>query len=253
MATLIALGGAELGEISPQGKLSAVSSDPIHREILAKTKKKHPKILYIPTAVDDSGDEIAVFRQYYLGLGASEVEVLRLLGKENPSQASIRRKILEADAVYVNGGNTFHMLQVWKRYGVDTLLKKAYQQGIVMSGYSAGSICWFSYGCSDSFYKHRPFRLKAMNWHPALICPHYDSQAFRRPALKKIIKRTPGLVGIGLDEDAAIEIVDPRYRILTSAPEAKVRRTYWKQGKYFIEELENSKEFKDLNTLLTKP
>jgi dipeptidase E len=252
VATVIALGGAEIGDILPNGTLKPVTSEKTHLEILARTKKKHPRVLYIPTAIDDAGDRIASFRQYYLSLGAREVEVLRLIG-EKPSSAKIKDKIFNADVVFVNGGNTYRMLKLWKRHGVDRTLKRAHQQGVIMSGYSAGAICWFQYGCSDSFYKKKPFKLTAMGMYGAVLCPHFDTESVRRPALRKIMARTPGMVSIALDENAAIELVDKRYRILTTTPTAKARRTFWKNGRYVVEIIPSDGTFRDLMTLLTKP
>jgi len=252
VATVVALGGAEIGDVLPDGTLNPVTSEKTHIEILARTKRKHPRVLYIPTAIDDSGDYIASFRQYYLSLGAAEVEALRLIN-ERPSRATIRKKIFNSHLVYVNGGNTYRMLKIWKRYGVDEMLRRAHRRGVIMSGYRAGAICWFRYGCSDSFEKKKPFKLAAMGMYHAVLCPHYDTERARRPALKKIMRRTPELVAIALDENAAIEIVDARYRILTTTPTAKARRTYWKNGKYVVETIQSMGQFRDLATLLAKP
>ena len=87
----------------------------------------------------------------------------------------------------------------------------------------------------------------------AVICPHYDSETVRQPALKKIMKRTPRLVAIALDDDAVLEIVDDTYRILTTVSTAKARRMFWKDGKYVIEEIQHRKNFRDLKGLLAKP
>ena len=228
----------------------------IHQEIVRLTGKPKPNILYIPTAADDSERRIAGFQEYYAGLGC-EVDVLRLVNRR-PGAAEIKTKIAVADAVFVTGGKTFRMMVKWKRYGVDTLLKQAYQRGAVMAGFSAGAICWFKYGCSDSFsdsasVAHRkPFRVTALGIFDALLCPHYDSEPVRQPALKKIMKRAPGLVAIALDEYAGLEIIDGNYRILRAKPSAKARRTYWQAGKYVIEELEPDEEFRSLEALLKK-
>lgn len=250
MAAFIGL--SDFDEIGRPRNSTPVSTKSTHQEILSRTGKKQPKVLYIPTAKDDREDYIAFFRNYYLGLGCSEVDVLRLL-KNPPPKKEIASKIFSADAIYVNGGNTHRMLTTWKRLGVDELLKQAHRQGVVMSGHSAGTVCWFAYACSDSFYKKRPFKLTGMGVINAVLCPHYDSETVRQPALKKIMKRTPRLVAIALDDDAAIEIIDDGYRILTSTPTAKARRIFWKGGRYIIEEIPAAKEFGSLKTLLTKP
>ncbi len=249
MGKVVALGGGvfmgKKEDVMPPEML------PAHREIIRLTGKRRPNILYIPTAANDAEARIEVFSDYYTKELGAEVEVLRLL-KEHPGQAEVRSKIAAADAVFVTGGNTHRTIATWKRYGVDSLLKQAYQAGTVMSGFSAGAICWFSYGNSDSFNKDNIFRVAAMGMFNALLCPHYDSEPHRQPALKKMMKRTYGMVAIALDEYAGIEIIDGTYRILAAKPTAKARRTYWKAGRYIIEEIKPSRQFRDLNRLLQK-
>jgi dipeptidase E len=247
MGKIVALGGGVFVEEDTW----PAKMRPIHEKIVALTKKKNPKVLYIPTAAGDLESRIESFQKYYSKLGCT-VDALRLITKR-PTAAEIKAKIVSADAIYVTGGNTYHTIALWKKYGVDVLLKQAYRRGTVMAGHSAGAICWFSYGCSDSFYKKQPFKLTAMGIFPALLCPHYDSEPVRQPAVKRIMKRTPGIVAIALDEYAALEIVDDSYSILTASPEAKARRIYWKNGKYCIEGITSGRKVKSLRLLLTKP
>lgn len=252
MKTIIAIGGAEVGVPLAGGNLETVAVKSFHKEILAHTGKKHPKVLYIPTAKDDSEEYIAGFKKYYATLGCGDVDVLRLI-REKPSKQEIEAKILSADAIYVNGGNTYRMMRIWGRYGVDAALKKAYEQGIVMAGHSAGAICWFTKGNSDSFSKDRPLKVTALGIVDAFLCPHYDTEPVRQPALKKMLKQTPKHVAITLDEYAAIEIVDDKYRVLAPAKNAKVHRTFWQNGTYVVEEVQSTSAYRELSQLITKP
>jgi dipeptidase E len=247
MGKIVALGGGVF--MGKDQNTWPASMRPIHKEIVALAEKKNPNVLFIPTAADDSEARITSFQKFYDELGC-EVSVLRLLN-QHPSKAAIKSKVESADVIYVTGGNTHRMIATWKRYGVDALLKQAYQKGTVMAGHSAGAICWFAYGNSDSFYKKKPFRVTAMGIFNALLCPHYDSEPVRQPALKKMMKRTPGMVAVALDEYAGLEIIDGKYRFLTAKPTAKARRTYWKSGKYVVEELKPSQDFQDLKVLLS--
>jgi len=221
-------------------------------EIIRLTGKPHPNVLYIPTAANDSEKHIKVFQKYYSQELGCKVDVLRLLN-EHPDTTEIKSKIAWADAIFVTGGNTHRTIATWKRYGVDSMLKQAHKNGTVMSGFSAGAICWFTYGNSDSFGKKNIFRVAGMGIFNALLCPHYDSEPHRQSALKKMMKRTYGIPAIVLDEYAGIEIIDGKYRFLTAKPNAKVRKAYWKDGEYIIEEHKPSKEFQDLKALLSKP
>lgn len=250
MATFVGL--SDFGEIGTPRSSSGISTKSTHREILRRTGKEHPKVLYIPTARIDSEEYISFFRDYYMDLDCSKVDVLRLI-KNPPPRKEIARKISSADAIYVNGGNTFRLLRVWGRLGVDKMLLRAYRQGTVMAGHSAGTVCWFAYGCSDSFYKKQPFKLTGIGIFKAVMCPHYDSETVRQPALKKIMKRTPGLVAITLDDAAAIEIISDEYRILKADPSAEARRAFWKNGRYVMEEIPATESFKSLKTLFSKP
>lgn len=252
MKVIIAIGGEEVGPLDTNGQNKQVIVRAFHEEIIRRTGKKHPNILYIPAAKDDREDFIAGFEKFYTNLGAGKIDVLRLINHK-PSPKEIADKIAVADAVYVNGGNSHRMLRLWKLRGVDRLLKQAWQQGTVMAGHSAGSLCWFKYACSDAFYKKKPFRATAMGWIPAVLCPHFDSEPIRQTVLQKIMKRTPGLVAIGVDEHAAIEIIDDKYRILSATPTSKARKLYWEKGEYISEDLELTETFKALPQLLRKP
>lgn len=241
----------EIGE--PRGS-TPISAKNIHQEVLRRTGKEHPSVLYIPTAKEDREDYITFFRKYYLELGCSEVDVLRLR-KNPPSKREISDKIFSADAIYVNGGNTLRMMRTWMRLGIDKMLKQAHRQGIVMAGHSAGTVCWFTYDfCWMPEFTKRPFRLTGLGAVEAMGCVHYDSRPRQaHKDLKMMVKRTPRLVAIALDDDAVLEIVDDTYRILTTVPTAKARRMYWKKGEYIVEEIPATHDFKSLKALLTKP
>ena len=83
--------------------------------------------------------------------------------KEQPSREQIRTKISSADIIHVGGGNTLLMMRIWRRLGVDHLLEAAYQDGTVLAGISAGSICWFDSGHSDSMSFYNPRKWKYIN------------------------------------------------------------------------------------------
>jgi dipeptidase E len=253
MGKIVAIGGEEIGGLQKDGSVRRIESRQAHEEIINLSGKKHPSVLFIPTAKNDSQDYIDGFRQYYLGLGCSKVDVL-LLVDERPSKKEIKEKIISADIIYVNGGNTFRMLKIWKRrHHVERMLKSAYMNGTVMAGHSAGAICWFSNGNSDSFNKHHPIKVSALGLVDALLCPHYDTEPVRQKALKNMMKRTPRLVGLALDDASSIEIVDNKYRIINANETSKARRVYWSKGTYFIEEVKPSENFQMLDELLIKP
>jgi len=267
--TIFALGGGTWEEgvesyvdlIAPAAKnktvsISEKSTETIDRAILSATKKSQPKVLLIPTASEIRYDIDLLedhFKRHYLDLGAARVESLRLL-KDKPSTKQIKQAISEADAIYVSGGNTFQLRRTWKRLGVDQLLREAYLAGTIMSGLSAGSICWFRYGNSNSFYNDKPFRVTAMDWFPLLVCPHFDSEPVRQESLQKMMRRSPRTMGLALDENAAIELVSKRnetlFRVHTYHSEAKAQKAYWHKNKYHLEPLTDDTDYHPLEELL---
>ena len=103
--------------------------------------------------------------------------MLYLLGV-SPTTAELERKILSAYLVYVGGGNTLKMMRRWRKLGVDRVLSEAYREGVVLSGLSAGCICWFSWGHSDSMAFKRSdswrfIRVRGMGLIETLVCPHF--------------------------------------------------------------------------------
>ena len=249
MRKIVAIGGGEIGRPGHQ-----IETREIDREIIRLTKKKCPTLLFIPTASGDSEPYFQVVQNYFGKELGCKTEVLYLI-KERPSNQQIREKILSADIVYVGGGNTLRMMNVWKKLSVDRILKQAYEKGVVLSGVSAGAICWFKYGNSDSRKIKDPkadlIKVSGLNIISGLLCPHYDTEKDRRLDLKKMMKKTSG-ISIALDNCCAIEIVDDTYRIISSKLTAKAYKAFWKNGKYNEEEIVKKDTFLPLSSLLIK-
>lgn len=262
MKKIIALGGGYMG--APREVYVTTKPDEIEEHfpttsmdklIIQSTGKKAPLILLITIASEDGKHNldlyIEAFKKQYQSLGA-QISILKLR-HERPSRQIIESKIFNADAIYVSGGNSYLMMKKWRRLGIDKLLKKAYEKGTVMSGLSAGALCWFKYGNSNSFYTNIPFRVTALGWVNALLCPHYDSEPFRQDPFKKMIKRTQKMVGIALDEHAAIEIIENKYKVHSFESGGKVRKCYYLDSQYVIEEIKLSHEYSSLQSLLEIP
>ena len=130
--------------------------------------------------MEDSEEYQENFEKLYgeeLGL-----ETDSLLLYSNPSEKQIEEKIQSADIIYVSGGNTKRMIEKWHETGVDNLLREAYENGTLMSGLSAGAICWFEYGHSDSESYEKDgewdfIKVEGLNIIEDIIfCPHYHSE-----------------------------------------------------------------------------
>jgi dipeptidase E len=253
MGKIIAIGGGEIGRPKEDGKGHyPVETTPIDAEILQLTNKKDPTLLFIPTASYDSQNYYQVVNKHFMKLGFSSVTPLYLSDK-SLTKKQIEKIILSHDAIYVGGGDTLRMMNIWRKIGVDRMLKQAYEQGVVLSGLSAGSICWFGYGNSDSrkFSSNRLIKVTGLGLIDALHCPHYDAEPHRQADLKRMMKTT-SKIAIALDNCAALEVVDNTYRIIKSKPNAKARKIYWEKDKYFVEDIPASKSFSDLSKLTQK-
>lgn len=230
---IVAIGG---GEITPRGTAA------IDREIIRLSNKQHPRVLFVPTASSDSATYWERFQDQYEKFLKCRTDVL-LLVSQRPSKREIERKILSADIVYVGGGNTLFMMRLWRRLGVDRMLKAAYQDGIVLAGISAGAICWFDSGHSDSMSFYHPQRWSYINVTGlglihGVHCPHYNGTTLgvaRRKDFQKMIRRIGG-TGIALDNNCAMEFIDGRfYRVIASNDRARAYRVY-KTGREVVAE-----------------
>lgn len=102
-------------------------------------------------------------------------------------RAGIREHLLAQDAIFVSGGNTANMLAVWRVHGVDAALREAWDEGIVLAGPSAGAICWFECGVTDSFGPELAPLEAALGFLAGSFCPHYDGEPERRPTYRRLV------------------------------------------------------------------
>jgi dipeptidase E len=226
---IIAIGGGKIGWGASPCEVMSIS-----REIVRLSGRKHPRLLFIPTASSDDRSYARMVQHHFSHELHCRVEVL-YLHKERPAFSEIRKAILTADIIYVGGGNTLMMMNRWKKLGVDRVLREAHRRGKVLCGTSAGALCWFRQGNSDSRKYHDPkaglIKVTGLGFIDALGCPHYNAEKDRKPELKQMMKKTKG-VAIALDNCAALEVVGDRYRAVTSKGKAGIYRVYWKNGKY---------------------
>jgi len=181
-----------------------------------------------------------------------KTDVLYLL-KTKPSLEQIKEKILNSDIVYIGGGNTLRMLKRWRKLGVDKTLEEAYKKGIILSGLSAGAICWFKYGNSDStpVGPLKLIRIRVLGFLPFTGCPHYDVEEERKPSLINMISKNGG-IAIALTNCAAREVLDEKWRIITSSKTAHAYRLYRKNRKVIEEEFPQNKRYRPLEELKRK-
>jgi dipeptidase E len=209
---IVAFGGdAMIAE--PENKLSA-------QFVLSLTRKPQdeskPRVCFLPTASGDPDTYIQAFHARYDGI--AETSHLNLFLR---TVKDLRTFLLSQDVIYVGGGNTANMLAIWRVHGVDKILREAYDAGIVMCGTSAGSLCWFECGVTDSFGLDLAPINDGLGFIKGSNCPHYDSEALRQPQYHKfIMEGLPG--GYAADDGTALHFINGEFfEAVSSKPTAR--------------------------------
>jgi peptidase E len=176
-----------------------------------------PRICVLNTA---AGDDPAGFVKLYSGLSGLPSMVSHLQLFPMPNVADPAGLLLSQDVIFVGGGSVANLMAVWRVHGLDQIMRQAWEAGIVLSGVSAGAICWFAGGTTDSFGPLRPFtdglRLLAGSY-----CPHYDSEPGRRPLYRELVASEALPAGLACDDGAAAHFIDDTLaEIVTDRPEA---------------------------------
>ena len=242
---IVAIGGGEIKELETTG---------IDKRIIELTGKTRPKALFIPTASGDAVGYVDTFETYYGKHFGCQTRILNLTQTPPPFE-EMSTLVLDSDLIYVGGGNTYGMMKIWRRLGLDTVLAEAASRGVVLSGLSAGAICWFRYGHSDSrsFSSNLTWdyiRVSGLGFINAVYCPHYHTEKRETSFSEMIAKR--GGIGIACDNNAAIEIVGDQYRVITAAPGAKAYKLFKRNGRAVIVELCQDGAYTPLADLLQR-
>ena len=176
------------------------------RYILEQSGAERPKVGFLPQASCENGEYIARFYEAFTRLGA-EPTLVSLFGVVRPEW---EERLLAQDVIYVGGGNTRSMLALWREWGVDRVLRQAWENGTVLAGVSAGAICWFEQGVTDSVW---PLGVLAcLGFLEGSCCPHFDGEAERRPAYTSMLAEGRIGAGIALDDHAMAHFVDGELR-----------------------------------------
>lgn len=166
------------------------------------TGKPRPKLLFLPTA---SADSQASTLAWYRACATEEVTPLDQASfiASARQDKSWEEVLLTVDGIVASGGNTLNQQAIWKAQGIDQILRRAWEQGIVLGGASAGSLCWFEEGTTDS----RPNELsivKCLGFIPGSHSPHYDAEKDRRPLYMKLVASGELKPGYACYNDAGI-------------------------------------------------
>ncbi|MFZ6747733.1 Type 1 glutamine amidotransferase-like domain-containing protein [Undibacterium sp. Ren11W] len=190
---IIALGG---------GGFSCGTEPGLDRYLLAQTGVEYPRIGFVPTASAEDPAYIIKFYQRFSTLSCQPSH-LRFFDRT----PDLLAWALAQDVIFVGGGNTKSMLAVWQAWGFDEILRQAMQQGVLLAGISAGAICWFESGVTDS-NAGQLGPIDALGFLPGSCCPHYSDDAERKPAFERMLMQGDISEGIAIDDGVAVHFVD---------------------------------------------
>ena len=198
------------------------------------TGKDKPKICFLPTASGDSPYSIIYWYELCHDLNV-EPFVQRVWISSYSQKETFEESLLKMDAIISGGGNTLNMLAIWKAQGIDTVLLKALRKGIILGGGSAGSLCWFVDGTTDS----RPNELsiiEGLGFLKYSHCPHYSSEKYRRPLYLENIKKGILLPGYACDNKSGILFINGEASEVVSMDSLNNSYFVYKKGDEVIEE-----------------
>ena len=203
---IIALGGGGFSE--PGDNLL------LDEYILQQANKAKPKILFLPTAGGDHEDYIAKFYRAYKNFNCKPTHLS--LSKKPVAFKKLEQLILSQDAIFVGGGSPRFLMQVWRKTGLDKIIKKAWKKGIVLSGMSAGAICWYEDGFKnpkDNVWR----RIACLGFLEGSFCPHYDKRSGLRSAYRKMISSGEIDSGYGVQDGVALHYIGTELKHVISS------------------------------------
>ena len=177
------------------------------------TGQARPRLCVLNTAV---GDDPNAYLRFYDRLAETPARVRHLALFPMPNVTDPEDLLMSQDVIFVGGGSVANMVAVWRVHGIDEILRKAWHAGIVLAGSSAGGICWFEGGTTDSFgVRLRPFT-DGLGMLAGSFCPHYNSEPERRPLYRRLVADGSLPDGVACDDGAGAHYVDEMLAELVS-------------------------------------
>lgn len=207
---IIALGG---------GGFSEETSPLLDLYVLAQSQNAKPKFCFLPTASGDADSYLLKFYQKYAQFDCipSHLSLFR------PHTADIDGFLLDQDIIFVGGGNTKSMIALWREWGVDHILKTAWEKGTILSGISAGSICWFEQGATDSI-PGRISALSCLGFLEGAACPHYDGEPERSKMVPEMVAQGGMKPCLAIDNSCAVHFVGEKIFTCVSSISGRTAR-----------------------------
>lgn len=247
------------GSIKNDMKDAIKETFPMDKEIVCLTGKSNPNFLLLAHAqpLEKQEEYFIAMKKIYSEIFNCNCKILR--SDELIDKDYVQQMIDWADIIYEGGGNTLEMIKIWKDTGFDKILEKAWNSEKVMCGLSAGANCWFSECITDALrIKYGPdqplISMECLQFQKGFLVAHCDEEE-RHEDAKELLKNKDS-IAILLSNCTAIEIIDDKYRIITSKAsyfkQPYAMKLYCENGKYIDEQLDLSSEFKSLDNLYTK-
>lgn len=189
--------------------------------VLSLTGSARPRVCFLPTASGDADHYIVRFyRQFATRCDASHVSLFRR--DREGVEANFAEHLLNQDLIYVGGGNLVSLLGTWRAHGLHSVLRRAWRQGVVLCGPSAGSLCWFAEALTA--FHSAPYRVAGLGLLPHSNCVHYDAEPQRREEYRRFVG--DGMrPGYAADDGAALHFVGKDLaRVVSSRPHAGAYR-----------------------------
>ena len=241
---IVAIGGGENGRRLEDGAFAPYNTKEIDEEIVKLSNKENPNFLFINHAMESLDIQESYFQTMKKIYGDKlNCNCIDLKSNELTDLSKAKEKISWADIIYEGGGDTEYMINLWKETGFDKLLYDGWNEGKIISGISAGAICWFESGNSDS--KSNFTSLDCLNWYNYYVTPHAN-EVGRIESTKKHLKEK-NTIGILLSNCCALEIIDDNYKILKSEEDAYALQAYWKNDKYYQKEIKENGKLSNLD------
>lgn len=191
---------------------------------LAGTDARRPKVCFLATAV---GDDVATIVNFYNAAQARGLEASHLALFSMPNVADVTEHLLEQDVVWVWGGSVAGLLAMWRLHGVDEAMRAAWQAGVVLTGVSAGSICWHSSGTTDSFGPQLRPVTNGLGLVPYSNGVHYDSEEQRRPLFQSLV--ADGTLPAGYATDDGVGLLYRGTELVEAVTEADDKAAFYVQ------------------------
>lgn len=215
MTHIVAMGGGGFSE-DDDHRLTAID-----RYILALSPSSRPKVCFVPTA---SGDAASYIESFHQAFGDADCETTHC-SLFYRGTTHLEDELADVDVFYVGGGNTRNMLVLWRLYGLDRVLGELRKANMVFAGLSAGGLCWFDAGLTDSLGPQMAPLRNGLGWLDGSFCPHFDSNPPAEEAYRSLVGSGALPPGFGVDDGTALHFIDGElHRVIAERPKAGARR-----------------------------